>query len=148
MSYSKPWLSYEDQLARLKQRGLAVTDDAKALDYLARIGYYRLSGYWFPFRERTEVCCPLPSEVMGRKKKGQTNRLVLDEFKAGASFEKAVDLYVFANETNIKFELIMGDNFKVQLVDEVLALGSEVADTSLPNYLQKVLDKFNDCEAP
>lgn len=37
---------------------------------------------------------------------------------------------LFANETSIKFELIMGDNFKVQLVDEVLALSSELADTS------------------
>jgi len=37
---------------------------------------------------------------------------------------------LFANETNIKFELIMGSDFKTQLVDEVLALGGEVADTS------------------
>jgi len=95
MAYSKSWLSFQDQLALLKSRGLVVTDDAKALNYLARIGYYRLSGYWYPFRERSELCCPLPSEVMGRKKEGQINRLVLDTFKPGASFEKAVDLYVF-----------------------------------------------------
>ena len=25
------------------------------MDYLERIGYYRLSGYWFAFRERTEL---------------------------------------------------------------------------------------------
>jgi hypothetical protein len=37
---------------------------------------------------------------------------------------------LFAGEDQIKFELIMGNEFKTQLVDEVLALGSEVADTS------------------
>ncbi|MFZ1181353.1 MAG: hypothetical protein WAN92_07580 [Herbaspirillum sp.] len=45
MTPLKPWNSFEDQLARLKARGLHVDDDAAALRYLARIGYYRLSGY-------------------------------------------------------------------------------------------------------
>lgn len=91
MSYNKPWHSYEDQLNKLKSRGLEVTDDQKALAYLKRIGYYRLSGYWYPFRERSEVCCPIGS----RKKKGKTDRIALEQFKPGASFEQAVKLYVF-----------------------------------------------------
>jgi len=95
MPNTKPWLSYEDQLALLKDRGLTVTDDAKALEYLGRIGYYRLSGYWFSFRQRSHLCCPLPFTVAGKYKKGNTDRVVLDEFKPEASFEKAVDLYVF-----------------------------------------------------
>ena len=45
-----------------------------------------------------------------------------------AACERVKELFV--NETNIKFELIMGNDFKTQLVDEVLALDSEVADTS------------------
>lgn len=58
-TYPKPWKSYQEQLDQLIARGMSVTDNAKALDYLERIGYYRLSGYWFAFRERTELCCPL-----------------------------------------------------------------------------------------
>lgn len=50
---AKPWKSYEEQLDLLIVRGLVVTDRSKALDYLQRIGYYRLSGYWYPFRERS-----------------------------------------------------------------------------------------------
>lgn len=46
MAYSKPWQSYEEQLDLLISRGLAVTDHPKVLEYLHRIGYYRLSGYW------------------------------------------------------------------------------------------------------
>lgn len=45
----KEWKSYSEQLSLLEQRGLVVTDHRKALKYLERLGYYRLSGYWFPF---------------------------------------------------------------------------------------------------
>ena len=48
MSYPKPWKSYADQLDQLMARGICVTDRELALDYLERIGYYRLSGYWYP----------------------------------------------------------------------------------------------------
>lgn len=77
MAYTKPWKSHEDQLRLLTSRGLGVTDRAKALEYLQRIGYYRLSGYWYPFRQRSEA--------------GD----ILDTFKDGATFEDAVRLYVF-----------------------------------------------------
>ena len=78
MGYEKPWNSYEEQLELLIERGLIVTDSNKALIYLERIGYYRLSGYWYPFRERNNL-----------------TQVALDVFKAKASFQNAVDLYVF-----------------------------------------------------
>lgn len=90
--YPKPWLSTEAQLDQLIQRGMVVTDRARALDYLERIGYYRLSGYWFAFRQRSELCCPWHAHAMVKTK---PTRLPLDDFKLGASFQNAVDLYVF-----------------------------------------------------
>ncbi|WAK04521.1 Abi family protein [Methylobacter sp. YRD-M1] len=95
MAYDKPWKSYEDQLDQLMQRGMIVTNRPKALHYLERIGYYRLSGYWFPFRKRSEICCPLTAMNGKKFKRGTTDRIALDEFKAGASFQNAVELYVF-----------------------------------------------------
>ncbi|MCP5015423.1 MAG: Abi family protein [Ketobacter sp.] len=95
MPYQKPWISYHDQLDQLKKRGLTVSDDDKAVEYLERIGYCRLSGYWFPFRERSEICCPLAAEGRSKFKKGNTDKLALDEFKPGATFQQAVELYVF-----------------------------------------------------
>lgn len=52
MAYIKPWINIADQLAQLKSRGMQVGDDVKAADYLERIGDYRLSGYWYDFRQR------------------------------------------------------------------------------------------------
>lgn len=84
MTPLKTWMSMEDQLARLKQRGLSVEDDTAALGYLRRVGYYRLSGYWYPLRAIDKVA----SERDGRPVR-------LDEFVPGSCFEDVVKLYVF-----------------------------------------------------
>ena len=37
----------------LESRGLITDNKRAALDYLERVGYYRLSGYWYNFRKMT-----------------------------------------------------------------------------------------------
>lgn len=49
-TYNKPHLPIKQQLNLLKARGLEVSNDNAALVYLTRIGYYRLSAYWYPLR--------------------------------------------------------------------------------------------------
>lgn len=80
--FSKPYLAIPAQIALLKSRGLAITDDTRAAAALERIGYYRLSGYWYPMR-RSTLANP------GGK------RTVADAFRPGAEFGQIVDLYVF-----------------------------------------------------
>ncbi|MDB9741392.1 Abi family protein [Akkermansiaceae bacterium] len=60
---------------------MTVEDEPAALDYLERIGFYRLSGYWYPFRKMKEK----PVGLSFRE----------DEFIKGSRFEEAVELYVF-----------------------------------------------------
>lgn len=76
----KPWLSFEQQLERLIERGLQVDDKKKAINYLERIGYYRLSGYWYSFRELNEA------RILPLRK---------SNFITDSHFEHAVKLYVF-----------------------------------------------------
>ena len=100
MPYEKPWTSFEEQLEILKKRGLSITDESKALGALKRIGYYRLSGYWYPFKKRSDSCCdlmnPINIKVQQQKlKKEKVEKIVLDAFLKGATFENAVKLYVF-----------------------------------------------------
>ena len=47
----KPYKTVQQQLDTYKQRGLIVDDNKKALGYLRTIGYYRLSGYAYVFRQ-------------------------------------------------------------------------------------------------
>ena len=94
VAYSKPWKSYEEQLDQLAERGMQITERARALDYLERIGYYRLSGYWFAFRERSEPVCLLDQHAK-KPQKVRVEHIALDQFRDGATFQNAVDLYVF-----------------------------------------------------
>lgn len=80
----KPWRSYEEQLQLLQARGLGVDNPATALDYLERIGYYRLSGYWYPLR----VIDQAASNIQGKAVRS-------DEFMPGSRFEDVIRLYVF-----------------------------------------------------
>ncbi|MCS0628975.1 Abi family protein [Telluria mixta] len=100
MTYSKPWKSYEEQLDQLVSRGMLVGDRALALDYLERIGYYRLSGYWFAFRERSGPLILL-GEDCRKPKKVKIETLLFDQFKPGATFQNAVDLYVFDKQLRL-----------------------------------------------
>ena len=71
MPYDRPWRSFVEQFELLKSRGMVVTDEPAALDYLERVGYYRLSAYWCPFRH---------FEVIENAKIGKPTTRALDEF--------------------------------------------------------------------
>jgi len=49
--YSKPALTFEQQVALLEERGLKIPDGRAALATLRQVNYYRLSAYWYPLRE-------------------------------------------------------------------------------------------------
>ncbi|GGN35554.1 MULTISPECIES: Abi family protein [Marinomonas] len=86
MTYDRPWKSFSEQLTLLKTRGMSVTDDKAAINYLERVGYYRLSGYWYPFRQFTIHQDPQTKAL-------QTN--VSDQFHLNTHFSDAVELYLF-----------------------------------------------------
>jgi len=90
VAYNKPYLSVPDQLALIKGRGMQISDDALAQSYLNRIGYYRLSGYWYPYRASTGT---------------GTAVIVSDRFRAAAKLSEVVALYVFDK----KLRLLMMD---------------------------------------
>lgn len=48
-AYGKPYVPVSDQVALLMARGLTC-DEVACTDALESIGYYRLSGYWYPYR--------------------------------------------------------------------------------------------------
>jgi len=76
--YEKPALTFQQQLDQLKNRGMVVNNEEKALKDLSCISYYRLSAYWYPFKLRNDST----SEV-------------IDQFVPGTQFEQAIELYEF-----------------------------------------------------
>ena len=75
MSYTKRPLDTPDIIHTLKERGLAIADENKAVEFLNHVSYFRFATYLRPMEED-----------------GTTRR-----YKSSASFEKAVMLYEFDN---------------------------------------------------
>lgn len=141
--YNKPFLNPTEQLKLLKNRGLNVADDARAIEHLHTTGYYRLSAYWYPFRR-------IISAEFSRRS---------DEFLENSSFEDAIALYVFDK----KFKLLLLDALeRIEIavrVEVALCLGARDQFAHMnpsqlhPNFLRhnkkgeipylKWKDKFN-----
>lgn len=82
-TFSKPALSIDEQLQKLVDRGLHVENLAEARLHLNTLNYYRLAAYW-----------------LGMESDHSTH-----QFSQDASFERAVDLYIFDRE----FRLLLLD---------------------------------------
>lgn len=51
MEYVKPWLSIGEQIEKLASKGVRIGNRSVAGSVLREVGYYRLTGYLYPFRE-------------------------------------------------------------------------------------------------
>lgn len=88
--YLKVSLTYQDQLQQLKNRGLQVENDGKALHLLENVSYYRLSGYWYPLLSDKQ------------------NHV----FKPTATFDTAFKLYCFDRKLR---QLVLGELEKIEV---------------------------------
>lgn len=109
-NYSKPYLTLDEQVALLKSRGMVITDVLKAKACLSRVGYYRLSAYWHPFRQSQTVTDPTS---------GATSLKVLDHFKANTDFSTVMELYVYDKKLRL---LVMDAIERIEI-----ALRTEIA---------------------
>jgi len=80
MIYSKPPLSLQEQIQRLKDRGLTFGNEVKAAHYLSNISNYRLRAYTYPFQDNSDPNHPFLTEM---------------------SFEDLISLYVFDRKLRI-----------------------------------------------
>ena len=69
-----------EQIGNLKNRGLIITDEEKAIDYLSNIGYFRLSAYFYPL-----LAEPKSDHI----------------FKSDSNFETALNMYKFDRKLRV-----------------------------------------------
>lgn len=110
--FEKIYQSVPDNLRVLEERGLRIDDKDHAQKCLSRIGYYRLSAYWYPFRQFADHT-------------DSTKRL--DEFRDSASLEDVLKLYLFDKTLRLhltdaleRIEIAV----RAQLVDVLGQIGS------------------------
>ncbi|HCN44173.1 MAG TPA: hypothetical protein DIS95_17495 [Proteus vulgaris] len=82
----KPHLTYLDQIKKLEKRGMSFEDlpPEQAVKKIMNIGYYRLSGYWYPFRKLKLIPPAAPHEARRE-----------EAFLAGTTFTKVYAHYLF-----------------------------------------------------
>lgn len=81
----KPWASLDEQIEKLIKRGL--TDAPDFAEVIERVGYYRLSGYTYPFR--------IADETAGSRRHHRNH------FRPGVSMQHIVDLYQFDEDLRL-----------------------------------------------
>ena len=74
--YTKPPLTYQEQIDLLKSRGLLIHDEGRAIRLLSNISYYRLSAYMLPCKEIVDGC-------------------YTDNFVKGKTWDDVYNLYLF-----------------------------------------------------
>jgi len=85
VEYTKPWLPVDEQIERLASRGVVMEDHDRASVLLQAIGYYRLTGYLYPFRESEHF-------VDGE---GNARTRVLGGYLAGTTLRHAEEIIDF-----------------------------------------------------
>ena len=105
MHYAKPALTFEDQLDLLRNRGLTVRDQERALRWLHNVSYYRLSAYCLPFKAGGDV------------------------FRHGTDFNDIAGLYIFDR----KLRLLVLDAVERVEVAIRTAVTYEIAHTHGPH---------------
>lgn len=87
LSPPKPHQSYSQLVGILSERGMTIPDPERAERKLAQLGYYRLSGFWYPCRE-FDKSKPGKMDFNGKP-------LRADNFQANINFNDIIKLYLF-----------------------------------------------------
>lgn len=138
VGYTKPWLSLEEQVTRLASRGVDVGPRDRARSLLSAVGYYRLTGYLYPFR-----CSEQYGDANGHE---QTR--ILSEYRPGTSIDHAARLIDFDWRLRM---LVMDGIERVEVavrmqVGYVLGYRSPFAHLDIANFTSSFTELRADAE--
>ncbi|ELB2903497.1 Abi family protein [Vibrio alginolyticus] len=85
---AKPFKEYDELVISLSDNGMVIPDAERAERKLSQVGYYRLSGFWYPCR-KIEFDDDGNAIMLNRKPKR------LDTFLPNTSFDEIFKLYTF-----------------------------------------------------
>ena len=124
MRYNEPPTTLEEQIIRIRERGMTISQPEEAAAFLRRVGYYRFSGY------------ALHYEIFENRKRTH-------QFKAGSRFDDVIRLYRFDSRLRtILFNAIemIEIAFRAQLC-HVMALHSHDSHWLMnPDYFSNQFD--------
>ena len=88
--FPKPFSSYEELINTLEARGMHIEDRERAIRKISQVGYYRLSGFWYPCRkikfDENRKAVKIPKTNTPERS---------DDFLEGVTFNSIFQLYIF-----------------------------------------------------
>ncbi|MBA3927012.1 Abi family protein [Listeria rustica] len=90
----KPATTYREQIGILKKKGMLFPNEIFAENFLEKVQYYRLSGYWLSYFEEK------------------------DKFVDGLSFEKIASIYIFDKELRNNLLYVI-DNIETEVKSKI-----------------------------
>lgn len=134
--YTKPWLALDEQVAKLAGRGVDVDPRERTEALLRAVGYYRLTGYLYPFRHSEQY-------VDGD---GRARTRILSDYGPGASighiaqvieFDRRLRMLVLDGVERIEVAVRMRLGYVIGYRSPFAYLEPE---TFLPTFVQHQLD--------
>lgn len=140
MEYTKPWLSIDKQVKQLETRGVDVGDHDRAAALLRAIGYYRLTGYLYPFRESEQYV----------DDDGRTHTRVLAGYRPGTTLHHAEAIVDFDRRLRM---LVMDGMERIEVavrmqVGYVLGRSSAFAHEHTANFTDAFTAESTDTREP
>lgn len=118
---SKNFRSYEEQVDLLIARGMRIADKSEGANHLERINYYRLSGYWYPFRQRDQNGKRLDSFIPGT---------TLDDVLQVYEFDSRLRIATFASLSDIELWLRANLGYSLGQVDSHAHLSPSILNVN------------------
>jgi abortive infection bacteriophage resistance protein len=134
--YTKQWLSLDQQIEKLADRGVDVNPRERTTLLLGAVGYYRLTGYLYPLRKSDQHV----------NEDGKTQTRILSGYRLGASISHIAQVIAFDRELRM---LVMDGVERIEVavrmrVGYVLGRRSAFAhldsDTFLPTFVENQVD--------
>lgn len=127
IAYTKPPLTFVDQIDHLEFRGMHFEDKQYAEIKLSSISYYRLSGYWYPYKSR------------------DSNGRITNQFIDNTYFSEIIKLYEFDRRLRLlvldaieRIEVAIRTQFTYHLGHSYGAFGYANKDNFHQNFKHKV----------
>lgn len=103
--YNKPFRTVREQIEILKSREMIINDDARAEETLTKIGYYRLSGYWYPYRVRETDSSGKVTNVKSQLRTNVTLESIYQIYKFDQGLRNLIFQAIGVLEIGLRFQI-------------------------------------------
>ena len=110
--FNKTNRTADDLIVVLKRKGLSIADEAKSINYIRNIGYYRLKAYFYPLYQE-----PKHKHL----------------FKVDATFDKVMNMYRFDRKLRL---LLFNEIEKIEVAfRSIIESPRSLGEIALINYV-------------